>query len=261
MPPRTTRTPRKMTIAPLEVEKTAGVAVTSQKSLWPVVMVLTILFLISASIAGYFYYQYRHSSPVVDAKEIEDLSQEIGKFMMLPENETPTLATVTDREKLAEQPFFQKAENGDKVLIFSQNGRAILYRPSQKKIVDVTSVNVNQPQTKIPEPVAAESTTQSEPVSAIPVITRVALYNGSTTIGVTNKVENQLKEVSRTLAVVTKENAKRDDYKETFVVDITGQNVELANQIATALGGTVATLPTGETAPSDADILVIVGKE
>lgn len=261
MPPRTTRAPRKMTITPLEVEQTPSVS-SSQKSLWPVVMVLAMLFLISASIAGYFYYQYRQTAKGADAKEIEALSQEIGKFMMLPENETPTLATVTDREKLAEQPFFQKAENGDKVLIFSQNGRAILYRPSQKKIVDVTTVNVNQPQVEESTPVVAEPVVESEPTTPpVPAITRVALYNGSTTVGVTSKVENQLKQVSSTLAVVTKENANKNDYEGTFIVDNTGQNTTVASEIAMALGGTIATLPAGEVFPSDADILVIIGKE
>ena len=255
MPPRASRATR---LKPVEEVAEKVSAPASQKSLWPVVLVLGMLLCIALAIAGYFYYQYRHSAQVADAKEIADLSQEIGQFMILPDGETPTLATVTDREKLAEQPFFQKAENGDKVLIFSQSGRAILYRPSQKKIVDVTTVNVNQT-TTTPEAPAAPAVAE-EKAEVVPSIVRVALYNGSTTVGVTNKIENQLKQVSDALAVVTKENAKKNDYERTVVVDVTGKNTEVANTIASTLGGAVATLPDGEVVSPDADIVVIIGK-
>jgi len=223
-------------------------------------MTLVVLLLLALSIAGYFYYQYRQSAEVADAKEIESLAQEIGQFMILPEGEEPTLATVTDREKLAEQPFFQKAENGDKVLIFSQSGRAILYRPSQKKIVDVTSVNVNTP-----TPAPTQTTTETAPPetvtpseSAVPVIVRVAIRNGSETVGLTNLKEKLLTSVYKNIAVVTKENAAKNSYEETTVIDITGKNSELALQVAGTLGGVVAPLPSEEGAPTDADILIIV---
>ena len=263
MPPRTSRTTR---LKPVE-EVVERISVpTSQKSLWPVVLVLGMLLCIALAIAGYFYYQYRHSAQVADAKEIADLSQEIGQFMILPDGETPTLATVTDREKLAEQPFFQKAENGDKVLIYSQNGRAILYRPSQKKIVDVTSVNVNTQAPVVPEtPVTASPAPAPAPETvapeAVPSITRVALYNGSKTVGITNTKERQLTVAFPSIAVVTKDTAKKNVYTQTSVVDVTGKSQALAEQMATNLGGIVAGLPNGETAPTDADILVIVAQE
>ena len=96
---------------------------------------------------------------------------------------------MTDREKLADQPFFERAENGDKVLIYSNSGRAILYRPNTQKIVDVTTVNVNQPKPEIPAEVA---TTPTEPTVLGETTTEdtgamtVALYNGSKKIGITN---------------------------------------------------------------------------
>ncbi len=262
MPPRASRVTR---LKPVEEVAEKVSAPASQKSLWPVVLVLGMLLCIALAIAGYFYYQYRHSAQVADAKEIADLSQEIGQFMILPEGETPTLATVTDREKLAEQPFFQKAENGDKVLIYSQNGRAILYRPSQKKIVDVTSVNVNTPAPVVPESLAPASPAPApapEIVAqeAVPSITRVALYNGSKTVGITNTKEKQLTSAFPNIAVVTKDTAQKSDYTQTIVVDVTGKSVELAAKMAENLGGIVAGLPNGETAPSDADLLVIVGQ-
>lgn len=110
---------------------------------WPVIVILAVLLAVSVGAAGYFFYQYKHAIKGDDTAEIAALTKEIGASLLLPTGETPTLATVTDKEKLASQPFFQKAENGDKVLIYSVSGRAILYRPSVKKVIDMTSVNVN----------------------------------------------------------------------------------------------------------------------
>ncbi len=260
MPPRTPRTIRPRTAVEAEVAP-----VMPKKSFSLATFVLATLLLIALSVAGYFYYQFRQTAQVASAKEIEDLSQEIGKVMLLPEGETPTLATVTDREKLAEQPFFQKAENGDKVLIYSNSGRAILYRPSLKKIIDVTTVNVNTPDPATPEsaaaPVAAPETQVPPETAAIPSIVRVALFNGSTTLGVTNATEKQLAAAYQNIAVVSKDAAKKNDYTKTVVVDVTGKNADIAEKIAATVGGETGSLPEGETAPTDADIVVIVGQE
>jgi len=234
-----------------------------QGKFFSIIIILTALLLIALSVAGYFYYQYRQSPKIQSAEEIKNLKEEIGAMFELPTDEEPTLATVTDREKLAEQPFFQKAENGDKVLIYSQSGRAILYRPSSGKIIDVTTVNVNTP-TPAAEAAAPEAplpTPDSSVVSAIPTIVRVALYNGSTTVGATNATEAKLKAALPNAAIVTKDKAAKSDYTKTVVVDVTGANGTTALSLASTLNGEVATLPEGETAPADADILVIVGNE
>lgn len=61
-------------------------------------------------------------------------------------NETPTLATVSDVERLRSQVFFKNAENGDKVLIYAQACKAVLYRQSTKKIIAVMSACGNDGQ-------------------------------------------------------------------------------------------------------------------
>jgi len=66
--------------------------------------------------------------------------------MELPKDEEPTIATVLDKEKLKDQLFFAKAENGDKVIIYSKNQKAILYRPSINKIIDVAPISIAPPQ-------------------------------------------------------------------------------------------------------------------
>lgn len=228
------------------------------------IVVLVILLFLSVGIAGYFYYQYKNVATVSgEVDEIASLKKTIGAMIELPEGEDPTLATVTDKEKLAEQPFFQKAENGDKVLIYANTGRAILYRPSTKKIVDVTTVNVNTPtqaeQNTTPAPETTQQPQAQITAQAVPSVVRVALLNGSTTVGVTNAKERQLTGLYADITVVSKEAAVKNDYEQTVVVDVTGKNAELSGKIATTLGGIVATLPASEIAPTDADILVIVG--
>jgi hypothetical protein len=45
------------------------------------------------------------------------------------------------------------------------------------------------------------------------------------------------------------------------VVDVSGSHSDLARAIAQKLGGSVGSLPGGESAPAGADIIVIVGKK
>ncbi len=227
---------------------------TVPKARWrfsPVIIILAASLFVALAAAGYFFYQSKYAIEMQAANEIEEIVTTLGRFMELPPEETPTLATVTDRGKLAGQPFFQKAENGDKVLIYSSAGRAILYRPSLKKIIDVTSVNVNQ---TAPEGAAVPA---AEPV--IPAIVRVAIYNGTLTAGATSAAESQLKPAFPNVAVVTKANAAKQTYTQTIVMDVTGKNAEIAKGIATTLSGSVGSLPVGEKAPTDADILIILG--
>jgi hypothetical protein len=89
--------------------------------------------------------------------EVDMLVTEVGKLLALPTDEKPTVATITDVEKLKEQVFFKNASNGDKVLIYTKSKKAILYRPSEKKIVEVGAVNINQqPRPVEPAPVSQD---------------------------------------------------------------------------------------------------------
>lgn len=84
------------------------------------------------------------STQTTQGDEISNLQGEISKFLQLP-NETPTLATVSDVEKVKDQTFFKNAQNGDKVLLYSTAGKAILYRPSTKKVIEVAQINTPSP--------------------------------------------------------------------------------------------------------------------
>lgn len=110
-----------------------------------------LLCIVSAVSVGVSIYLYTNAQKIVTSKEPE-LSEEqtmiatLNNAMVLPE-EKPTIISVTDREKLQDQEFFKKAQNGDKVVIYESIRRIFLYRPALKKIIDVAPLVYNQPKT------------------------------------------------------------------------------------------------------------------
>lgn len=68
----------------------------------------------------------------------------VDRHYVLPSNEKPALATVTDKSKL-QSSLSGKVQNGDKILIYQKNQKAIIYRPSIDKIVDVEPVSIDAP--------------------------------------------------------------------------------------------------------------------
>lgn len=74
--------------------------------------------------------------------ENDKLVKQVGQIIELPSNEAPTVATVVDASKLKDQVFFSKAQNGDKVLLYAQAKKAILYRPLNRKIIEVAPINL-----------------------------------------------------------------------------------------------------------------------
>jgi hypothetical protein len=85
----------------------------------------------------------RQNSPANAANEVNALVKKISMHMALP-SEKPTIATVENTKKLTNQTFFKNARNGDKVLMYTQNKKAILYRPSEDKIIEVAYLNVKK---------------------------------------------------------------------------------------------------------------------
>lgn len=108
---------------------------------------VVVVILILAGVGGYYYFQYQKTQKLLEdptkaaVLENQALIERVGKLIELP-NEEPRIASVSDKTKLIGQSFFAKAENGDKVLIYANAKKAILYRPSINKIIEVSSVNI-----------------------------------------------------------------------------------------------------------------------
>jgi hypothetical protein len=101
-------------------------------------------------VLGFLTYGYLHtrselkrlSNPQTASQDAtEELVSKVGKLVELPSGETPTLASVQDVNKLKSQEFFARAQNGDKVLVYSKANRAVLYRPSTNKVIEFSKVN------------------------------------------------------------------------------------------------------------------------
>lgn len=136
-------------------------------------IILGVVIVASIAVAGYFYMQYQHSQQLlqnptlVAQQQTQDLLTRVGKLIVLPKDETPTVATVSDVSKLQNQPFFAKATNGDKVLIYTKAKEAILYDPTLNIIVAVAPVNIGNNQVSpTPAPtVSAKKVTPKAPTA------------------------------------------------------------------------------------------------
>jgi hypothetical protein len=106
--------------------------------------VLVILLLVIVGLAIYFYTESNklemlQSSGSSKEKSVEIISK-VSSLILLPKDEEPTIATVSDLEKLKDQPFFAKAKVGDKVLMYPKSKKAYLYDTVNNKILEVAPI-------------------------------------------------------------------------------------------------------------------------
>ena len=111
----------------------------------------------------------RDSTSSDEVDEVDDLISEVGKLIVLPFGEIPTIATVTGEDLVKGEPFFRNAVNGDRVLIYTNARKAYLYRPSEKIIIEVGVVNINQP--VVEEITPTQTPAEPSPTSASPSAT------------------------------------------------------------------------------------------
>ncbi len=144
-------------------------SVSKRKFLNKKTLLLALFVIFVLGFAAYYFlvYQKNQTSPQnsnqAAAIEAQNLIEKVGKLIELP-SEYPQIATVSDASKLPNQPFFAKAQNGDKVLIYNIAQKAILYRPGTNKIIDVAPLSVAGP-TVAP---IKDSATASASITATP---------------------------------------------------------------------------------------------
>lgn len=128
-------------------------------------IIFGIVFLLAIVLSYKFYQELRiYKNPELQVaqqqKEAEQLIQKVGNLIILPNEETPVIATVNDAKTLAsQQAFYKEAVNGDKLLIYTVSQKAILYSPSRNMIVNVGPF-ISSNQNSVAQPSA---TTESTP--------------------------------------------------------------------------------------------------
>lgn len=107
------------------------------------VIVLAVLAVVFAGSSFYFYKELsaiKKDPQVLARDEVTKIVALVGKLIMLPDKEVPTVVTVMDPEILKTQDFFLNAKKGDKVLIYVDAKKAILYNIETNKIINVAPV-------------------------------------------------------------------------------------------------------------------------
>lgn len=94
-----------------------------------------LLFLVAGGAGSYYAYSLQQEPSVIYTHKVQDMKAQIGKYMALPKDEDPVIATVTDTTQLPHELFFKKAQNGDKILLYKRHKEAVLYRPSTGQVV------------------------------------------------------------------------------------------------------------------------------
>ncbi|OGG09547.1 hypothetical protein A2781_07195 [Candidatus Gottesmanbacteria bacterium RIFCSPHIGHO2_01_FULL_42_27] len=220
---------------------------------WKIFLIF-ILLLIAASIPSlYFYGKLRNlrnlmaDPQALRNDEVRKTIDAVGKLMVLPETETPTVATVSDEEKLRQQPFFANAKKGDRVLIYPTAKKAILYDPVLNKIIEVSPINLAS---------GSATTTPTESIK----IYKTILLNGTQTVGLTKTYEESLQAKTANLEIIDRDNAAKKDYQKSLLVDLKGNSPQ-TQKLADLLKLTVSKLPEGESASPSADFLIILGSD
>lgn len=102
-------------------------------------------------------------------KETDVLVAKVGRLIALPGDEKPVVATVEDKEKLKDQPFFNDAQNGDKLIIYTTAKKAIVYRESENKIINVGPIAVTaEDQNAVPEGTTPTTEQPTQPAPQTP---------------------------------------------------------------------------------------------
>lgn len=234
------------------------------------IVVKMLVLLMMAGLVGtsvYYFRQYKKIKDNPDSvaqEEVKSVTNTLSKLMELPEGEEPTLATVLDKEKLKEQEFFKKSENGDKILVYASAKKAILYRPSANKVIEVAPLILGdnaqeQAQNNNAQEQSSPDTKAQESSDVVTEEIKVAIQNGTKSAGLAGDLEKKLSPVSG-ISVISKGNAAKDDYTKTLIIDLGKKDSEAVKQIAEAVGGEIATLPDEEIRPDGADVLIIAGK-
>lgn len=215
------------------------------------ILFIPLLIVLAALPSWYFYSRYKSAQAELKKTDAaakaqsQEMIKKVGKLILLPKDEEPTVATINDQSKLSGQPFFAQAKKGDIVLLYTEKAKkAFLYRPETNMIINVAPLTISNNNSGV---LGETSKTLSFDVR-----------NGTKIVGL---AERYVKEIKNKWpeASVSKSDAK-GNYDKSFLVD----NVPAGNPLAASISATLnippGTLPSVE-ATSAAQFTIILGAD
>ena len=99
----------------------------------------------------------QNANPPADGSKI--LIEKVGRLILLPQNELPSIAAINNAVQLQKDSLFYKdARNGDMLLIYFQAKKAYIYNPEKNIIINTGPLILEKISTDIP---AAPTSTAS----------------------------------------------------------------------------------------------------
>lgn len=223
-----------------------------------VTMILVVVFAIGGG--GYWFFQQQGessgeqnrtiASETETKEETKQLLAKIGELILLPNDEDPTIATITDVETLKqEQVFFKNAKEGDVLVMYPQKSKAILYNPTENVIVNVGKVYIE------------DSAEETEPVDEEQEPLTLEIRNGTEQKGLAGDLRDEITK-NEYYDVIDVADATRGDYEEIILVDtgVDESKKTLLQVLRDELDAQIVEdMPEGEE-DTEAEVLLIIGQ-
>lgn len=200
----------------------------------------TLITITIASLAfgGFFFYKYQTVNDkykevtMSDEDRTRQTVAKVAALYNIPsyDQEKPVIYKVSDPEQVKNNTFFKDAQKDDVLLPYPNADIAILFRPSENKIINV-------------QPYKQAFATEVGVALIAPTAKQQSL-------------EDSLKAKFSNIVVTNKSEAKAPVVAG-VVVDVTGAEAEAAKTLAGLLGYSVGPLPNGEVAPEGVKLVII----
>ena len=110
------------------------------KKILPAIFIM--LFLLSLFVNIFLYFKFKKERVMIIKPQISpqetfaEVPQQVKQLIRLPQDEQPQIFPIT-ANTLRNQPFVKDAQNGDLLLLYLKNQKAILYDPAKNQILKV----------------------------------------------------------------------------------------------------------------------------
>jgi hypothetical protein len=125
------------------------------KNLKQKLIYILVFLIISGTIASAYYYYDRYSqaskqltalksqAPNSPPDENAKIIAAVTKLVELPQTPPDGIGQITDKNQYKNLVFYNEIVNGDYLLIYVQANKAVIYRPSTNKLVNIYPVSVS----------------------------------------------------------------------------------------------------------------------